>query len=106
MHTSALCAKETDGPSKSASSEGLAQNKHQPKGLRDYIEFWRFWLTNYPDKDFVSTIDQYLTQGMDIGFKGPRETLKSPNWPSSSTHQVAVQAFIQDNIALGAVSAP
>ena len=70
------------------------------------IDFWLFWLADYPRQQFVSTIQSYLTHGIDICYKGPQLEIISPNWQSSMTFKQEVQAFIQENIQLGAVAGP
>ena len=81
-------------------------SKSYPTGLMQCKQFWTFWLSDYPNQDFVRTIERYLTEGIDIGFKGPRENIVSPNWPSSQRYHSQVTTFIQDNIGLGAVAGP
>ena len=82
------------------------QKKIQPKGLKDCKEFWLSWLLDYPVHEFVLSIQQYLTVGIDIGYKGPELSLVSPNWASANTFSKEVEAFIQDNIQTGAVVGP
>ena len=68
--------------------------------------FWLHWLSDYPIPEFVQRIEQYLTEGIDIGYQGPRKPVISQNWKSATEFSHDVQNFIYDNIELGAVAGP
>ena len=72
----------------------------------DNKRFWLHWLSDYPVPQFVQRIEQYLTEGIDIGYNGHRKPVISQNWKSATEYDEHVQNFIHDNVQLGAVAGP
>ena len=63
-------------------------------------------LEQHPDRQFVDYIVHACTEGVDIGYQGPRIHLESPNWPSAEKYAVQVQADIDKNVAAGITMGP
>lgn len=70
------------------------------------LEFWKYWLRDYPDQDFVARLLHYIEFGVPIGFKGCQESIISPNWPSSSKFHKEVSKFIDANLVRGSIEGP
>ena len=71
----------------------------------DY-SFFQANLVSHPDKEFVNFILTGISQGVDIGYKGPQRSLVSGNWPSSTKNHDKVSEAIQAHIDKGRVAGP
>ena len=69
-------------------------------------EAFRKGLAPHSDRDFVDYIVSACTEGVDIGYRGPRYYRESPNWPSTTKYAVHVQADIDKHVAAGTKIGP
>ncbi len=74
--------------------------------LRLHPEAFREGLTNHPDQEFADSIVTACTQGVDIGYKGPRHLRIHDNWPSVYKNCNAVCDVISKDIAAGITFGP
>lgn len=75
-----------------------------PTPLRPQI-FARY-LANNPDNAFVSRLIDGLTNGFDIGHKGPRHGLLSPNLPSSYEHPTVIDLHLSKECLAKRIAGP
>ncbi len=61
-------------------------------------------LADHPDKELVNFIINGISQGVDIGYKGPQRSMVSDNWPSSVNNHHKVSEPIQAHIVKGSVA--
>ena len=62
---------------------------------------FRRGLQHHEDRAFVDYIITACTEGVDIGYRGPRYYREYDNWPSANTFYEHVQADIDKSLALG-----
>ncbi len=63
-------------------------------------------LADHPDKELVNVNINGISQGVDIGYKGPPRSAVYDNWPSSVNNHDNVSEAIQAHIVKGRVAGP
>jgi len=58
-------------------------------------------LASHPDRNFADTLVHACTNGVDIGYTGPRSLRLSSNWPSAHQYSSAVEDSLAKDIRLG-----
>ena len=76
------------------------------RSLRSCIQFWDYWLTPHPNKDFVQKVLTFIMEGIPIGYTGPEDTVISDNWPSALKYSHEVTDFVNSNIEEGNIGGP
>ena len=63
-------------------------------------------LRHHPNKAWVSRLLLGITQGVDIGYVGPREPTNARNLPSAHMHPQVVEAELQKEVQAGQIRGP
>ena len=63
-------------------------------------------LAQHKDREFVDRIVAACTQGVDIGYRGPRLYHEHENWPSVYKHAATVKASIEKDTQTGVTIGP
>ncbi len=69
-------------------------------------EFFKKWAHVQPDPSLSEKICHSITEGVDIGFQGPRDQVISRNWPSAFDMSPHIEEFIETNLQLGRIEGP
>ena len=64
-------------------------------------EAFRCGLEHHEDQDFARYIYKACTEGVDIGYRGPRFYREYDNWPSANTFAEHIQSSIDKEVAAG-----
>ena len=97
-----------DTCAKSASENCLSNPASRPAHAAGVIalghsEFWAEHLEGYHDKQ---TLLDYIHNGVNIGYTGPRKGRVCPNWPSAAKYGKHVRESMLENTKLGRMSGP
>ena len=94
-------------PSSSSSSHDPPPSVHHSSHLlttpvqRLNADAFRRGLAHHEDRDFTDYIVKACTEGVNIGYSGPRFYREFNNWPSASTFYDHVQTDIDKDVAAG-----
>lgn len=94
----------------SSSSSGLESGPLPPSGLtpRTPVNVRRLsvLLAEHPDKEFVQFVIHGLAEGFDIGYRGARRNIVSPNLPSAAANSDFLTAHLAEACSNGETAGP